>query len=156
VGRKLRKLTAILAMTATLVAGFPAAPVFAQQASLAPASATSGAPVDQTALISSTIGAFPNGGEPLKLAIADLILKNPEMAPAVAAYLKSDPELTPEQKQAIYAGLAEALNKLGIVAQVGTGIDPMLLALLVAGGLGAGFGIYELTKNKSSCTVSCN
>ena len=57
-GRKLRKLAAILAMTATFVASFPPAPVLAQQASLAPASGSSGAPVDQTALISSTIGAF--------------------------------------------------------------------------------------------------
>jgi hypothetical protein len=107
-------------------------------------------------LIPSTINAFPNGGEALKLAISDLIVKHPELAATLAAILKNDPSLTPEQKQAIFAGLADGLNRLGIVAQVDSGMDPLLLALLVGGAAAAGFGIYELTKNKSSCTVSCN
>ena len=155
-GLYVRKITAIIAVAATVAASLPPAPVLAQQARFIPASPTTGAPVDHTALISSTIAAFPNGGDPLKLAIADLILKQPDLAPDVATYLKSHPELTREQKQAIYAGLADALNKLGIVAQASTGLDHMLAALIAAGVIGGGIGIYELTKNNNNCTVSCN
>ena len=151
----MRKLTAIVAITAIFAAGFPSAPVLAQ-AGIPPAGTTSVVTADEAALIPSTINAFPNGGEPLKLAISDLIVKHPNLAASLAAELKNDPSLTPEQKQAIFAGLSDALNKLGIVAQAGTGMDPLLLALLVGGAAGGGFGIYELTKKTSSCTVSCN
>jgi len=41
-------------------------------------------------------------------------------------------------------------------AKAATGMDPLLIALLVGGAGAAGFGIYELTKNKNNCTVSCN
>jgi hypothetical protein len=145
----MRKVTAVFVVTAIIAAGFPPPPVLAQQPGFVPASATPGAPVDHTALIQSTISAFPSGGDPLKLAISDLILKDPTLASDVAAYLKSHPELTPDQKQAIFAGLAEALNKLGIVAQASTGMDPMLIALILAGAAGAGFGIYELSKSSN-------
>ena len=74
------------------------------------------APVDQAALISSTIHGFPNGGEPLKLAISDLIVKHRNLAASLVTVLRNDPSLTPAQKQAIVAGLADALNRLGIVA----------------------------------------
>jgi hypothetical protein len=151
----MRKLTAILAIAAIFAAGFPPAPVWAQ--GIPPAGVTPGAPADGNALISSTINAFPSGGEPLKLAISDLIVKHPELASSLAAELQNDPSLTQEQKQAIFAGLSDALNKLGIVAQAGLGMDPLLLALLVGGAAAAGVGIYALTKNtSSSCTVSCN
>src|SRR5713101_6443888 len=69
--QKFRKLTTVVAVTAIVAAGFPSSPVFAQ-ARVIPTSATPAAPVDQTALISSTIKGFPNDGEPLKLAISDL------------------------------------------------------------------------------------
>jgi hypothetical protein len=151
----MRKLTAIVAIAAIVAAGFPSAPALAQ-AGIVPASATSGASADEIALIPSTINAFPDGGEPLKLAISDLIVKHPNLAASLAAYLKNDPELTPEQKQAIFAGFSDGLNKLGVVAQADTGMDPLLIALLAGGAAAAGFGVYELTKNKSSCTVSCN
>lgn len=149
----MRKLIAIVAIAATVAAGLPPAPALAQ-AGLVPTSATPGAPVDDAALIPSTINAFPNGGEPLKLAISDLIVKHPNLAASLASYLKNEPSLTQAQKEAIFAGLSDGLNRLGIVAQAGTGMDPLLLALLLGGAAAAGFGIYELTK--SSGTVSPN
>jgi hypothetical protein len=155
-GDRMRKLTAIVAITATVAAGLPPAPVLAQ-AQVVPASVTPEISVDVAQLIPSTINAFPNGGDPLKLAISDLIVKYPDLAASLAAYLKNEPSLTPEQKTAIFAGLADGLNRLGIVAQVSSGMDPLLLALLLGGAAAAGFGVYELTKStSSSSTVSPN
>ena len=145
----MQKFTAILAIAATVAASLPPAPVLAQ-ANVIPASVTPENPADQDVLIKSTIDGFPSGGEPLKLAISDLVVKNPNIASAVATYLKTHPELTQEQRQAIFAGLADALNKLGIVAQASTGLDPMLAALIAAGVIGGGIGIYELTKSSNS------
>ena len=145
-----RKLTIASVVTALIVAGFPSTGALAQ-AQLASTSAV--APVDPITRISSIVKAFPNGGEPLKLAITDLIVKHPNLAANLASYLKNDPSLTPAQKQAIVAGLADALNRLGVVAQVG-GVDPLLLAFLVAGGTLAGWAIYKATQKDD--TVSPN
>ena len=161
--QKLGKLTAIATVTAIVAAGFPSSTVFATEAR---AIETRTVPVDQTTLISSTINGFPNGGEPLKLAISDLIVKHRNLAANLITYLRTKPSLTPAQKQAIVAGLADALNRLGIVAadlalpvkaggpvgeggQVG-GFDPTLLVLLAAAGAAAGFGIYEATRNNET------
>src|SRR5258707_4331443 len=157
--QKFRKLTTVVAVTATVAAGFPSSPVFAQ-ARVIPTSATPTAPVDQTALISSTINGFPNGGEPLKLAISDLIVTHRNLAPGLATYLRNEPSLTPAQKQAIVAGLADALNRMGILAadmaiplgqgaQVG-GFNPWLWVLLAAAGAAVGFGIFEATRNNDN------
>jgi hypothetical protein len=117
---KLRKLTAVVAVTATVAAGFPSSPVVAQTGVIAtratPIEVAPMAPVDQAALISSTIHGFPNGGEPLKIAISDLIVNHREFAASLVTVLRTDPSLTPAQKQAIVAGVADALNRLGIVA----------------------------------------
>jgi hypothetical protein len=151
----MQKLTAIVAIAAIVAAGFQPASAI-EQSPVVPAVTTSGASADEVALIPTTIDAFPNGGEPLKLAISDLIVKHPNLAAALAAELKNNPELTQAQREAIFAGLSDALNKLGIVAQAGTDLDPLLIALLVAGLGAAGFGVYELTKKTGDCTVSCN
>jgi hypothetical protein len=155
----LRKATAVVAVAATLVAGFPASPVLAQPPVL-PASATPTAAVDPAALIGSTVKAFPHGGEPLKLAISDLVVQHPDLAAAVANYLRTEPSLTPRQRQAIADGLSDAFNRRGVgcagpyrgltkappadCGQGGEGwtLSPVLIALL-AGGLGA--GIWALT-----------
>ena len=168
--RKFRKLSAIVAVTATVAAGFPSSPVLAQTRVI-PTSATPTAPVDQTALISSTIKGFPNGGEPLKLAISDLIVQHRNLAPGLATYLRNEPSLTPAQKQAIVAGLADALNRMGILAadlavpvsqrgqvpvsqvsQVG-GFDPMVVVLLAAAGAIVGLGIYDATRSNDNNRV---
>ena len=156
---KFRKLTTVVAVTATVAAGFPSSPVFAQ-ARVIPTSATPTAPVDQTALVSSTIKGFPNGGEPLKLAISDLIVTHRNLAPSLATYLRNEPSLTPAQKQAIVAGLADALNRMGILAAdmavplgqapVVGGFDPLLLVFLAAFVAAAGVGIWQATRNNDN------
>jgi hypothetical protein len=152
----MRKFTAILATTATIAAGLPPTPTLAQT-NVARASVTPGTPVDNAALIKTTIDAFPDGGEPLKLAISDEVVKNPSLASSVVAYLKIHSELSENQKKAIYAGLADALNKLGIVGRTATGMSPMMVALIMAGAAGVGLGIYEFSKSsKSSGKVSPN
>jgi hypothetical protein len=142
----MRKLTAVIVASAIVAAGFPTAPVLAQ-ASLASTGAV--LPSDPMTMIMSTINAFPNVGEPLKLAISDLIVQHPELASSLAAYLRSDPALLPEQKEATVAGLADALNRLGIVAQAG-GLNPVWLAILAAGGGLAGLAVYEASKKSSA------
>lgn len=149
---KLRKLTAVVAVTTTVAAGFPSSPVFAQTGVIRTRAAPTEieqiapiAPVDQVALISSTIHRFPNGGEPLKLAISDLIVNHREFAASLVTVLRTDPSLTPAQKEAIVAGVADALNRLGIVAadmpvkaipapEVRGGFPWWLLFLAAAGG----------------------
>jgi hypothetical protein len=150
----MRKLTAVIVASAIVAAGFPTAPVLAQ-ASLASTGAV--LPSDPMTIIRSTINAFPSGGEPLKLAISDLIVQHPEFAARLATYLRDDSTLPPEQRQAIVAGLADALNRLGILAQTADGLSPMWIALLAAGGALAGLGIYEATKKScSGSSVSPN
>ncbi len=143
---RLRDITAIAVAATMMAASFPASPVLAQ-APVVRISTTPTAPVDQTRLIRSTVNAFPSAGEPLKLAISDLIVKDPDRAATVASYLRTETSLTPAQKQAILAGLTDALDRLGIVDQVDTGPDyvtPVLLILL-AGGVGV--GIWALLAN---------
>jgi hypothetical protein len=149
----MRRFAALVAIIATVTTGLPTAPVFAQTAAIA----TDGASADEVALIPSTINAFPNGGEPLKLAISDLIAQHPRLAASLAAYLKDEPSLTQAQKEAIFAGVSDGLKRLGIVAQVESGMDPLMLALLLGGAAGAGLGIYALSRStSSSATVSPN
>jgi hypothetical protein len=145
----MRKFVATITATAMMAASLPSSPVFAQTPMI-PISAPASAPVDQVALISSTIKAFPNGGEPLKLAITDLIVKHPSYAANLVTYVKHEPSLTPEQKEAIIAGLADALQQEGVVAQAEAGgLNPAMIALLLGLAAGVGLGIYALTKNKS-------
>ena len=150
----MRKLTAVIVASALVAVSFPTAPVFAQ-AQLASTGAV--LPSDPMTVVMSTINAFPNGGEPLKLAISDLIVKHPELADRITEYLKSNPKLTPAQKAAVFDGVVDSLSRLRIVAQaqVATGMDPLLIALLAGAVAGAGFGIYELTKSNNN-TVSPN
>jgi len=155
-----RKLTAVVAVTAMVVSGLSSSSALAQapliRASNAPTAPVDWAvPADQAALIASMVHAYPNGGEPLKLAISDLIVKHRDLAPSVAAFLRNNPSLTRAQKQAIFAGLGDALDRMGIVAadlpvkapppgtavvDPGEGIDPWLIALLLAAAAGAAVG----------------
>lgn len=155
--RAVQKASAVVAIAATLAAGFPSSPVLAQ-AGVVPINGMPTGPVDPATLISSTINAFPNGGEPLKLAISDLIVRHPELAASLAAYLKNDPDLTPDQREAALTGLADALNRLGIVAQAASGIDPLTLAIIAGLAAAGAVGIAYAAKNNTTtpCTVSCN
>ncbi len=163
----MHKIASVIVAAAIVAAGFPPVPVFAQARIVSTSTATT-APVDQAALIASTIKAFPNGGEPLKLAISDLIVKHPNLSSSLATYLRTEPSLTSAQKQAIVAGLGDGLNRLGIVAAdlgapatgapaadgtVGS-LDPWLIALLVGA---AGVGVWALTRvNTGGTLVSPN
>src|SRR5262249_34458245 len=60
--------------------------------------------------------AFPKGGEQLSKRIEDLIVGDPKLAPDLAKYVQTAPDLNKEQKQAALRGLAAALNRLGINA----------------------------------------
>lgn len=146
----MRKIIAGAAAAAIIAAGFPSHSAFAQ----AQTAAASVVPVDPSAAIQSTLRAFPNGGSPLQAAIADLVAAHPSYASRIAAQLRSDPSLTAAQRQAMVSGLADALNRLGIVAQVGNILTPLQLALLAGAGGLAGWGIYEATKGKSTTPTS--
>jgi hypothetical protein len=155
---RLRKTIAAVAAATLIGAGFPPAPVLAR-APVASPRTTPTAPGDPTAMIQSTINSFPSAGAPLKLAISDLIVAHPTLAAAVASYVRDEPSLTPEQREAVVAGLSDALNRLGIVAQEGNGfngfkdVNPLLI-IAILGGIGA--GVWALTSNHSSGSVSPN
>ena len=147
----MRKFIATVTATAMMAASLPSSPVFAQTP-LIPISAPASAPVDPVALISSTIKAFPNGGEPLKLAITDLIVKHPSYAASLVPYVKHEAWLTPAQKQAIIAGLADALNQKGVLAQAQAGgLSPAMIAFILAYASVLGFMSYKISR---ACTTS--
>ena len=151
---RVRKATAIVAIAATLVAGCPASPVLAQ-APVFPASTAPTVPIDARALIGSTVKAFPHGGEPLKLAISDLVVQHPDLAAAVADYLRTEPSLTAGQRRAIADGLSDAVNRRRVFnvfkkapeapPDEGWNLTPVLLVLL-AGGLGAGLALANFNQ----------
>ena len=60
--------------------------------------------------------AFPKGGDLLSKRIEDIIVADPKLAPDLAKYVQTAPDLNKEQKQAAFRGLAAALNRLGIKA----------------------------------------
>ena len=157
-----RKSTAVIAVTAIVASGFSSSSAFAQapiiRASDAPTARVDQAvPAGHAALIAATIQPYPNGGEPLKLAISDLIVKHPDLAPSVAMFIRTNPSLTQAQKQAIFAGFVDALRRMKlyatdlpvkapaaagtpVVPAVEEGINPWLIALLVAAAAGAAVG----------------
>lgn len=160
---RVRKATAIVTIAATFVAGCPASPVLAQ-APVFPASTAPTVPVDPGALIGSTVKAFPHGGEPLKLAISDLVVQHPDLAAAVADYLRTAPSLTAGQRRAIADGLSDALNRRRVfnvfkkapeAPDEGWNLSPVLLILL-AGGLGAGIWALTSVSNEGPTPVSPN
>jgi hypothetical protein len=155
--RAWRKSTAAVAMTAIVASGFSSSSAFAEvpiiRASDAPTGRVDQAvPADQVALIASTIRQYPNGGEPLKSAISDLIVKRPDLAPSVALFIRSNSSLTRAQKQAIFAGLADASGQMGIVAADET-IPPWVIALLLAAA-GGGIACAILCGNNNTTTAS--
>ena len=162
--QKLRKVTAVVAVTATVAAGFPSSPVFAQGRVIPTRAAPADieqiapiAPVDQVALISSTIHRFPNAGEPLKLAISDLIVNHREFAASLVTVLRTDPSLTPAQKEAIVAGVADALNRLGIVAadMPVKGMPVKALPAPVVGGFPWWLVFLALAGGGAACAALC-
>jgi len=142
----MRSLVVATAFAAIVAGGMPAIPAYAQQASLNPIPGL----VDKQTLIQNTINAFPNGGPPLRMQLADMIEKDPDLASELAKYIQANVGMTPEQKEAAELGLADALDKLGVVAFVGP-LAPALLGVVAAGGAG-GAAAAIATSNKSSTT----
>jgi hypothetical protein len=142
----MRKLVFASALAAIVATGMPALPVLAQQASLTP---TPGV-VDNATLIQNTINGFPNGGPPLRMQLADMIEKDPNLASDLAKYIQANAGMTAAQKEAAELGLADALDKLGVVAFAGP-LAPALLAAVAAGGGGAAAAV--VAAKKSPCTV---
>jgi hypothetical protein len=142
----MRKLVLATALAAIVAAAVPTIPAFAQLASFTP---TPGV-VDNATLIQNTINAFPNGGPPLRMQLAEMIEKDPNLASDLAKYIQANAGMNPAQKEAAELGLADALDKLGVVAFAGP-LTPALLGLVAAGGAGAA-GAVAASK-KSSCTV---
>jgi hypothetical protein len=103
---------------AMLVAQIP--PGLAQNAVSAPPSQAAFNPAQEDATPSPAVldafKAFPKGGEQLSKRIEDLIVGDPKLAPGLAKYVQTAPDLNKEQKQAAFRGLAAALNRLGINA----------------------------------------
>jgi hypothetical protein len=81
----------------------PAAIVPAQDATPSPA-------------IVGAFKAYPKGGDELSKRIEDIIIGDPNLAPGLAKYVQTAPDLTIEQKRAAFNGLAAALNRIGINA----------------------------------------
>ena len=147
----LRGSISLIGSLAILMAQMPAG--FAQNAVSIPAQPVAVAPAQEAAPGLAILGAFkafPKGGDLLSKRIEDIIVTDPKLAPDVAKYVQTAPDLNKDQKLAALRGLAAALNRLGIRAAdmpvagpmaaappVDPGVSPLLLLL----GLGATAGI---------------
>jgi hypothetical protein len=112
----LRFLIGIASCVAMLVAQVPSG--FAQQAvsPVQPAAVGPGQDATPSPAILEVFKAYPKGGDELSKVIEDLIVSDPQLAPALARHLQTAPSLNKEQKQAAFRGLAAALNRLQIRA----------------------------------------
>jgi hypothetical protein len=102
---------------AMLVAQIP--PGFAENAASTPPSQAAFSPAEDVTpspAILDAFKAFPKGGDLLSKRIEDIIVADPKLAPGLAKYVQTAPDLNKEQKQAAFRGLAAALNRLGIKA----------------------------------------
>jgi len=107
----------VLSGVAMLVAQIP--PGFAQDAvstTARPAALSPAQDVPPSPAIVDALKAFPKGGDQLSKRIEDMIVADPKLAPDLAKYVQTAPDLNKDQKQAALRGLAAALNRLGINA----------------------------------------
>src|SRR6516165_6973681 len=106
----------IICSVAMLVAQMP--PGFAQNAVSTPAQPAAFAPAQEVTppAIVDAFKAFPKGGDLLSKRIEDIIVADRKLAPDLAKYVQTAPDLNKDQKQAALRGLAAALNRLGIKA----------------------------------------
>jgi hypothetical protein len=94
-------------------------PGFAQNAASTPPSQAAFSPagdVTPSPAILAAFEAFPKGGDLLSKRIEDIIVGDPKLAPGLAKYVQTAPDLNKDQKLAALRGLAAALNRLGIKA----------------------------------------
>ena len=114
---QMRSVIAVVSAVAIVLAQIP--PGFAQNAGSAQPAAYNPA-LDATVTVNPAIvaafKAFPKGGDPLTKRIADIIVKDPSLAPGLVKHVMTDPGLSKDQKLAAERGLAEALTRLGVKA----------------------------------------
>lgn len=152
-GGAMRKFSAVCAAVSVAASGFVAQPSFAQTQQTTITASRSNQ-VDKTPQLAAAIKSFPSGGPALRRYIADLIVKDPDAAAPLARYVLAPNDMNAAQKEAVEAGLADALNRLGIVAQV-PGISPLLLGLLAVGGV-IGLTAVIVNNSKNDSSVSGN
>ena len=118
---------------------------------------------EHRALIAQQFKAFPNGGDSLKLRIADLIVKDPQAAVELVKYVRSTKSLTYPQRLATERGIAAALERMGVMAAdmpapvykaapavVAPPADySWLIWLLAAGGIVGGLCLADVICNDS-------
>jgi hypothetical protein len=106
----------VISGLAMLVAQVP--PGFAQNAVSTPAQPAAFGPAQEVSppAIVAAFKAFPKGGDLLSKRIEDIIVADPKLAPDLAKYVQTAPDLNKDQKLAALRGLAAALNRLGIKA----------------------------------------
>jgi hypothetical protein len=143
----MRKLIASTIVLATCLSAVSPAPGLAQ----AVAARTTAGETAIDPVVVATIKAFPAGGQALADRIMMLVLQDNGRGADVARYLMSREVLSAPQREAVEKGLAEALKRLGISAQVGDDYTA-LLALLLALGVGAGAAFGASHSNNSGTT----
>jgi hypothetical protein len=107
----------VISSVAMLLAQMP--PGFAQNTVPPPAQPVAFSPgqdATPSPAIVDAFKAYPKGGDLLSKRIEDIIVGNPKLAPGLAKYVQTAPDLTKEQRQAAFRGFAAALNRLGIKA----------------------------------------
>jgi hypothetical protein len=143
----------IVAATALAIAVAAVSPVPSLAQAVIARPAPTSAAIDL--VVTATIKAFPEGGQALTDRIRTLILQNNDLAVDVAKYLNSRELMSAAQREAVEKGLAEALNRLGISAQVTNNWNDLLAFLLTVGaGAGAGFGASSFNKHGTTLLVS--
>jgi hypothetical protein len=146
---------------AMLVAQIP--PGFAQNAASTAPSQAAFSPAQEDVTPSPAIldafKAFPKGGDQLSKRIEDIIVADPKLAPDLAKYVQTAPDLNKEQKQAALRGLAAALNRLGINAAelpvyTKEGVPPPVVPP-VYGGVPPFVPLLALAALAGICVVAC-
>jgi hypothetical protein len=157
---RLRKISISVACSvAMLVAQMP--PGLAQNAVSTPAQPAAFGPAQEVTppAIVDAFKAFPKGGDQLSKRIEDIIVADPKLAPDLAKYVQTAPDLNKEQKQAALRGLAAALNRLGINAAelpvyTKEGVPPPVVPP-VYGGVPLFVPLLALAALAGICVVAC-
>jgi hypothetical protein len=155
----MRKIVVVATAGATMLSAVAPAPGLAQN--LASQSGTASTTTDFSKInpvVVATFKAFPTGGQALTERIRGLILQNNDLAADVARYLRSSAILGAAQREAAEKGLAEALSRLGILAQdaTPTSTGPSTEFLAVITGLAAIGGLAGYVAKQNKTTVSPN
>jgi hypothetical protein len=108
----MRSFFTVTLAAALVMAGIPTPPSYAQSA-VTPVRLDVATPAPAFV---EMFQAFPKGGEQLSNRVADFIVSNPKLAPALANYLVNAHDLSRGQKIAAEHGFAAALKRLGINA----------------------------------------